>query len=64
MDNKQLLSAIKDLEFITLVELYMEAKTGDSSFTVDSLPAQTVIEIYSLEEAIKDYLNSDPDTDI
>jgi hypothetical protein len=64
MDQKQLLSAIKDLDLLTLVELYMEAKTGDSSFTVDSLPAQTAIEIYSLVEAINDHLTSDPDTDI
>jgi hypothetical protein len=63
MDNKQLLSAIKDLEFITLVELYMEAKSGDY-ISIEDLPAQNVMEIYSLEEAINDHLTSDPDTDI
>jgi hypothetical protein len=62
MDNQQLLNAIKDLEFITLIELYMEAKAGEP-ISADSLPAQNVMEIYSLEEAINDHLNSDPDAE-
>ena len=56
MDYQELLNELKELEFIDLIHLYFEAKTGESDF-VEILPADLVIQLYEMDEIIKDVIN-------
>jgi hypothetical protein len=54
MNLQELLKELKGLEFINLVDLYLEAKTGKHTGAEDLLPDDKVLLIYELEEAIKE----------
>lgn len=56
MDYQELLNELEELEFINLIHLYFEAKTGFSGFE-EWLPAYLVTRIYEVDEIIKDVIN-------
>ena len=53
MSLQELLKELQGLEFTTLVNLYLEAKTGKYTTAEDLLPVEAVELLYNLEEAIK-----------
>lgn len=53
--HEDLLSVFSDLEFTEMMDLYIEAKTGDQS-TYDQLPADCLIKIEELNDQLNQFL--------
>lgn len=49
--HKDLLKELKNMEFYSIIELYIEAKTGDIS-RIEDLPVDTLNKIAEIEEDI------------
>jgi len=58
MSLQELLKELKGLEFETLIDLYLEAKTGKHTTALDLLPIETQELISELEAALNDVLNT------
>jgi len=54
MELQELLKQLKGIDFIDLVDLYLEAKTGKQSAAMDLLPVETIDLINALDEAINE----------
>jgi hypothetical protein len=54
MGLQELLKQLKGIDFIDLVDLYLEAKTGKQSSAMDLLPVETIDLIHALDEAINE----------
>ncbi len=54
MELQELLKQLKGIDFIDLVDLYLEAKTGKKSAAMDLLPVETIDLIHALDEAINE----------
>jgi hypothetical protein len=54
MSLQELLKELRGLEFVELVDLYLEAKTGKPTGVLDLLPVEAGVIIYELQETIKE----------